>query len=107
MAKLTTSFPVKSISGKIEKDSNFVTRTRFNRTEGYILNMPQFSPSQNQLSHQQLVKQANQLVSDDFKNPERKLYWQQIANAPNSTYKTPRGAAFSHFLALLKQNNSK
>ena len=106
MAKLTTYYPVKSISGKIEKHSNLVTRTRFNRTEAYTINMPEFTPSQKQTNHQQLVKQANQLVSDDFKNPERKLYWQQIADDPNSPYKTPRGAALSHYLALIKQNNS-
>jgi hypothetical protein len=103
MAKVDLNSPFWNISGKISKNDNVVYRTRNGKTSQYKMNMPVFGGSDKQLKHQELVRKANQLVSEELKIEERKKYWQSVAEDDENSYKTARGAAFAYFLAELKR----
>ena len=103
MAKVDLNSPFWNISGKISKNDDVVYRTRNGKTSQYKMNMPVFGGSDKQLKHQELVRKANQLVSEELKIEERKKYWQSVAEDNENRYKTARGAAFAYFLAELKR----
>lgn len=52
-----------------------------------------------------LFKEANRLATNDFHDPERKAYWQQQLKS-QTKYKTARGLAKAHYIALLKAQMS-
>ena len=103
MSKVELNSPFWNISGKISKNDDVVYRTRNGKTSQYKMNMPVFSGSDKQLKHQELVREANRLVSEELKIEERKKYWQSVAEDDGNSYKTARGAAFAYFLAELKR----
>ena len=102
MAKVDLNSPFWNISGKISKNDDVVYRTRNGKTSQYKMNMPVFGGSDKQLKHQELVRKANQLVSEELKIEERKKYWQSVAEDDENSYKTSRGAEFAYLLAELK-----
>ncbi len=102
MAKVDLNSPFWNISGKISKKDNMVYRTRNGKTSQYKMNMPVFGGSDKQLEYQELVREANRLVSEELKIDKRKAYWQSVAEDEENRYKTARGAAFAHFLSKLK-----
>ncbi len=102
MAKVDTTSPFYTISGKLNKKDEMVFRTRNGKTSHYKMNKPKFGCSEKQIKQLDLVKKANLLISEEFKNIERKMYWKSVAEDESNQYKTARGAAFAHFLAELK-----
>ena len=106
MAKVDVTNPFYTVSGKLNKKDEMVFRTRNGKTSQYKMKNPKFGGSEKQLKQLDLVKKANTLVSEEFKDFERKMYWKSVADDVTNKYKTARGAAFAHFLAKLKRENS-
>ena len=105
MAKVDVIKPFCTISGKLNKKDETVFRTRNGKTSQYKMKNPVFGGSEKQIKQLELVKKANLLVSEEFKNIERKMYWKSVAEDVSNPYKTARGAAFAYFLAELKRGN--
>ena len=103
MAKIDLNSPFYTVSGRLNKKDDVVFRTRNGKTSKYRMNMPKFLGSDKQLSHQDLVREANRLVSEEFSSAERKDYWKSVASDESNSYKTARGAAFAYFLDKLKK----
>lgn len=57
------------------------------------------------LLHFSNIRHINRLATNDFHNPERKAYWQQRLKS-QTKYKTARGLAKAHYIALLKAQMS-
>ena len=106
MAKIDVITPFYTISGKLNKKDEMVFRTRNGKTSQYKMKNPEFAGNEKQMKQLDLVKKANMLVSEEFKSIERKMYWKSVADDVSNKYKTARGAAFAHFLAELKRENS-
>ena len=106
MAKTDLEKPFDAVSGQLDKKKGIVFRTRYGKTSMYKMNKPMCGNSEKQLKNQELVREANRLVSEEFKDFERKMYWKTVAEDVSNKYKTARGAAFAHFLAELKRENS-
>ena len=51
------------------------------------------------------MREVNRLVSEEFKDFERKMYWKSVAEDTSNKYKTASGAAFALFFAELKREN--
>ena len=107
MAKVDLNSPFYTISGRLNKNDDMVFRTRNGKSSKYKMNMPKFLGSDKQLKHQNLVREANRLVSEEFSNSERKDYWKSVASDESNSYKTARGAAFAYFLDKLKKERSQ
>ena len=103
MAKVDLNSPFYTVSGRLSKKDDVVYRTRNGKSSKYRMNMPKFLGSDKQLRHQDLVREANRLVSEEFGSAERKDYWKSVASDESNSYKTARGAAFAYFLAKLKK----
>jgi hypothetical protein len=54
------------------------------------------------LKNQELVREVNRLVSEEFKDFERKMYWKSVAEDTSNKYKTARGAAFALFFCRVE-----
>ena len=104
MAKVDLNSPFYTVSGRLSKKDDVVFRTRNGKSSKYKMNMPKFLGSDKQLRHQDLVREANKLVSEEFSNLERKDYWKSVASDESNSYKTARGAAFAYFLDKLKKS---
>ena len=83
MAKVDLDSPFYTVSGKLSKKDDVVYRTRNGKSTKYKMNMPKFLGSDKQLRHQDLVKEANRLVSEEFSSAERKDYWKYLKEPPN------------------------
>lgn len=78
MARVRLIEPYKDYSGKTNKDSETIFRTRNGRTHSYVIKNPNTRPhNEAQKAHTSRFGQISSQVRAEQKDPERLAYWEE------------------------------
>ena len=104
--KVTPISVISTMSGKLNPNQNVVFRTRNGKTSAYTFTPSTQPRTTGQLQGQTLFTQATALADADMKNPTAKSHWQEICTTSHGKWKSPRGAAYSHYYQQLKNQTN-
>lgn len=88
--------PFQAASGKIDRDSNLVFMSKFDKCFAYTREKSTAPASPAQTAVRDKFKAVIQLVNTDMSNPETANGWKETALNSNGKFRTHRGAAFSY-----------
>ena len=97
--KITTNFPVKSMSGKADKDDVLVFSTRYGATYAWEMEVKKQEFSDAQKAVHEKFKSVTAMMQEELSDPAKKKEWEEKARQSGGKYKTARGCAFAHFWA--------
>lgn len=97
MAKFNLAAPFEGVSGKLDKDDNLVFSQRYGATHAWEVEHSKQDPTAAQIVGRSRFATAATKAAADMADPEKKMEWQEIADASHGKYKTARGAAFSSY----------
>lgn len=97
MAKIETISVIEGIRGKLDGTENLVFSKRYGQTYAWEMRHSDNEPTAAQIACMTRFSTAATKAAEDMADPEKKMEWQEIANASNGKYKTARGAAFASY----------
>lgn len=97
MAKFNLAAPFEGVSGKLDKDDSLVFSQRYGATHAWEVEHSEQDPTAAQIAARTRFSTASTKAAADMADPEKKMEWQEIADASKGKYKTARGAAFASY----------
>lgn len=86
--KITTNFPVKSMSGKADKDDVLVFSTRYGATYAWEMEVKKQEFSDAQKAVHEKFKNVTAMMQEELSDPAKKKEWEEKARQSGGKYKT-------------------